>query len=104
MKQPLFKHITAILFLVAFLAPRIADVHALDHLSEEDELLSCELCDITSNSQEFDLFLDLASQEDFKIMNKPSSFIVNSQYDCPLEKIVSPTSVYNKPPPSLIVG
>jgi len=76
MRQPLFKHITAALFLVAFLAPRMADVHALDHLSGEDDALSCELCDIATNSQEFDLFLDFASYNDLKILNKPSAFIV----------------------------
>ena len=104
MRLPLFKNIITLLFLVAFLAPRVVDLHALEHTASDDEPVSCELCDITAHSQSFDLFVDCPSYEDVEPVNRPSTFVVSTQYNSPLDKIVTPTSVYNKPPPKPFLG
>jgi len=104
MQRPLHKHITTFLFLVTFLLPRIVDIHALNHLFGDDETISCELCDIASNSQQFDLFIDVVSYDDGYLLNTISSIVIDAHYNTPLDKIVSPTSVYNKPPPYVIFG
>jgi len=98
------KYITTYLFLATFLLPRVVDIHALEHFSGDDNAVSCELCDIAPNSQQFDLFLNIVSYDDGQLLNIPDSFIVETHYNSPLDKIVSPTSVYNKPPPSVIFG
>jgi len=104
MQRPLYKHITTFLFLVAFLLPRVANVHAWEHLSDDDETIACELCDITTQSQEVDLFLEVVTYDDTSSLNTPNTFIVNTYYNSPLDKIATPTSVYNKPPPQAILG
>ena len=104
MPQSFSKYITTFLFLVAFLVPRIADIHALEHLQDDDEGVSCDLCDITSYSQQFDLFLDVAAYYDNRPLNAISCLVVYGYFNSPLDKIVSPTSIYNKPPPHLIIG
>lgn len=104
MLRPLIKHITAFLFLIVFLVPRVADFHTFEHLSDDDRSVSCELCDITSNSQQFDLYLEDALPVDKKLVDTPSTTIVYRFYSSPLAKIVCPTSLYNKPPPQLILG
>ncbi len=104
MQRSFNKHITTFLFLVAFLLPRVVDMHALEHFLDDNETVSCELCDIAPNSQQFDLFLNGVSYDDKQFLNTPSSFVVDLQYNSPLDKIVSPTSVYNKPPPISILG
>jgi hypothetical protein len=99
MQRPLRKYFTALLFLVAFLLPRVADLHAFDHVSDDDVPVSCERCDITSHSQKSDLYLgDLPSYE-VQIRNRPSEQNISGIYNSPLAKIATPTSVYNKPPP-----
>jgi len=104
MQQPLDKHITTFLFLVAFLFPRIADVHVFDHLLEGDEPISCELCDITSHTQQIDLFFGDSFYTEEEPINKLSTHVIYSFYNSPLAKIVSPTFVYNKPPPFIMFG
>ncbi len=104
MQQPLVKHISTFLFLVAFLIPRIADLHAFDHLSGNDDSISCELCDITSHTQQLDLFIGDTSYIEEQPLNMPSPYVTYSFYNSPLAKIVSPTTVYNKPPPFLFLG
>jgi hypothetical protein len=100
MQQSVLKNITAFLFLVAFLAPRVANLHALDHLSEGEDTISCELCDITLQSQQLDLHTGDALYEDIQITKSPSAYIANSFYNSPTASIVSPLTVYNKPPPT----
>lgn len=100
MRRSWVKHISTLLFLVAFLLPRVVDVHALDHLSDEDDAISCELCDITAHSSQFDFHPgEISYEENQEVFNKPSSHIVYSFYNSPVSKIVSPITVYNKPPP-----
>jgi len=99
MQRPLRKHITSLLFLAAFLIPRVAELHVLEHLSEEEEAISCELCDIVSPSQQLDLSTVAVSYEQKQLIPHPSEHIVYGMYHSPLAKIFSPTSVYNKPPP-----
>ncbi len=99
MQRPLSKYFTTFLFLVAFLAPRVADLHAFDHLSDEDVPISCERCDITCHSQQFDLYLEDGSYYEEQPTNSPSEEIICGIYNSPLAKIATPTSVYNKPPP-----
>ena len=104
MQQPFVKYISTFLFLAAFLVPRFADLHALEHLSGDDDTTSCELCDIAVHNQHLDLFLgDITCTKEIA-HNLPSTHIVQSLYNSPLASIVTPTSVYNKPPPTIIFG
>ncbi|WP_299684836.1 hypothetical protein [uncultured Dokdonia sp.] len=104
MKQPFLKHITTFLFLVAFLIPRIVDIHAFDHLSGDDDLIACELCDSISHTQELDLFLGTLSYTTEAPLNIPNAYVPYSIYHSPLAKIATPTTVYNKPPPIFLLG
>ena len=99
MQRPLSKYFTTFLFLVAFLLPRVADFHAFEHLSDDDVPISCERCDITSHSQQFDLYLNGVSYYEEQPIVTPSERIISEIYNSPLAKIATPTSVYNKPPP-----
>lgn len=99
MQCPIIKYISTFLFLVAFLVPRMVDLHAIEHLSEDDDAISCELCDISSNSVQFDLFFTNTVYDNATACILPSSFIAIRYYNSPIAKIVTPTWVYNKPPP-----
>ncbi|GAA3515142.1 hypothetical protein GCM10022393_31390 [Aquimarina addita] len=76
-------------------------MHALDHMFEDDDTISCELCDITSQSVQLDWYTGDTSYDNGHIVNNPSSIVVDCFFNSPIAKIVSPTSVYNKPPPVL---
>ncbi|UZO80708.1 hypothetical protein NBT05_17415 [Aquimarina sp. ERC-38] len=101
MQRPISIYISTFLFLVTFLAPRVANLHALDHFSDDEDSISCELCDITSSSQQFDLYLGHTPSQTDYILNYPSPYVVDSFYNSPTAKIASPSSIYNKPPPVL---
>ena len=103
MYQRIYKNIIALMFLVAFFAPKIANLHVLSHISKEhDTPISCKICDITASINQFDLFSGDSFSWENELLNIPSSFIVVSKYHISLEKIVSPTVIYNKPPPNVI--
>ncbi|WP_299215018.1 hypothetical protein [uncultured Aquimarina sp.] len=99
MHQRVLIHIITLLFTAAFLVPRVANLHALSHLSDDDTSISCELCDIIVDAHQFDLITDNNSYLESEQQSIPSSFVVVPQYNIPQEKIVSPTCIYNKPPP-----
>ncbi|WP_298541432.1 hypothetical protein [uncultured Aquimarina sp.] len=99
MHKRVLTHIITLLFTAAFLAPRVANLHALSHLSDDDTSISCELCDIIVDAHQFDLINDSNFYTENDQQSIPSSFVVVSQYNTPQEKIVSPTFIYNKPPP-----
>ncbi len=99
MHQRVITHIITLLFTVAFLVPRVANLHAMNHLSGDDDSISCEICDAISVSNQFDLITGDIFHFENNLQNIPSSFIVYTQYSTPIEKIASPISIYNKPPP-----
>jgi len=101
MQFSLGKHSTTFMFLVIFLIPKVIDLHVLEHLLGDDHSISCEYCDTISNSKPFNLFLNTSCYKDNKRSGTISAFIVKTYYNSPLSKIVSPTSIYNKPPPVL---
>ncbi|WP_299765370.1 hypothetical protein [uncultured Dokdonia sp.] len=101
MRQQVVTHIITLLFTLVFLVPRVASMHAISHLSEDDELISCEICDTISVSNQFDLITGDTFHFENELQNVPSSFVVYTEYTTPLEKIASPISFYNKPPPIL---
>ena len=101
MRKRIFTHITPLLFIAAFLAPRVANLHALSHLSSDDISISCELCDVVVYSYLLDLVTDHLYGLEDNPQNTPSNFVAFAYYDMPQEKIVSPTSIHNKPPPIL---
>jgi len=87
-------------FIAISFVPRVADLHALDHFTDQDvPFISCELCDILANLIELDPIIHGNNYHQRELQNIPSSFIVYIQYHTPLEKIVSPTFIHNKPPP-----
>ncbi len=102
MHQRITTYIFTLLFTAALLVPRVANLHALDHITDEDtSSISCELCDILVHSYELDVINENYSFLENELYNTPSTFIVFTQYHIPKENIVSPTSIYNKPPPLL---
>ncbi len=101
MYQRVLTNIIALLFTAAFLVPRIANLHALTHLSDDNPDISCELCDIIVDAHQFDLINNNNSYLEQESHSIPSSFIVLTQYNISKEKIVSPITIYNKPPPAL---
>ncbi len=92
-------HIVALLFATAIIIPRVANLHALDHVSDDTFSISCELCDILLHSFQLDLINDYPSGLKNELVNIPTSFVVLRNHHIPQEKIVSPTSFYNRPPP-----
>ncbi|WP_235016274.1 hypothetical protein [Aquimarina sp. AU474] len=101
MYQRVLAHIITLLVTAAFLVPRVVNLHALSHLSDDDISISCELCDILVHSHQLDFIEEDIFNLEYELQNIPSSFVVLVQYNAPQEKIVSPTSIYNKPPPLL---
>ncbi|MFP2995246.1 hypothetical protein ABN763_05025 [Spongiivirga sp. MCCC 1A20706] len=99
MHNRLLKYIVTLFFTTVFLLPTVANLHTLSHLSENDELHSCEVCDVIASPNQADIFLDFASNVDITNNNLPSTFIPNTQYNIPLVVIASPAIIYNKPPP-----
>lgn len=102
MRSSFGKALLSFLFMAAFLVPRIADMHAIEHLEDgEDEGTHCELCHFTTAEDPKDLYFlnDISYQEPFQPV--PDSFETAINYVAPLALIASPTSVYNKPPPVL---
>ncbi|MDC8005863.1 hypothetical protein POV27_17550 [Aureisphaera galaxeae] len=99
MFQRIGKSITALLFVLAFLSPQIANLHMLDHIMDGDTPTVCEFYDIISTANQLDVFSGDPFSFDVDLQDVPSSYVVFTQYDVPHAKIASPTSVYNKPPP-----
>ena len=102
MQNPINKSILSLLFLSAFLFLRVTNAHTYSHFGEDENDIHCELCDIIVNSQDTTPF---SSQTSFQTTTFKATFVVvkkmNSAYNVPLHCIVTPTSVYNKPPPVL---
>lgn len=101
MHQKLITNTIVLLFMTAFLIPRIAGVHAIAHFSGDDEEITCEFCDTITFTNQF----DLSSADGFtgllELQIAPSSFVVIKNYNEPLAKISSPIAIHNKPPPSI---
>jgi len=93
-----------LLFLAAFLVPRVADLHSFEHLLGDEDTTTCELCDIASHSHELDVFINDTSVKEQPISSTPSKEVIPSLYDSPLAMIATPTWVYNKPPPVAAIG
>jgi len=87
--------------MAAFLIPRVVDVHAFEHLNEEDEGTHCELCHVMSADDPNDLYALNEFCDLVHLQQVPDSFEVAISYAAPLVIIASPASVYNKPPPFL---
>ncbi|TPN87375.1 hypothetical protein [Aquimarina algicola] len=102
MYQRILTYIITLLFTVVFIAPRIVNLHVLSHLSDENDTpISCELCDVLIYTSQLDLAKDDVSYFENTSQNLSGLFVVVPQYNTPQEKIVSPTFIYNKPPPLL---
>lgn len=99
MQHPLVKHISTLLFLAAFLVPRVVDLHAFDHALGDEDAISCELCDIALLSSELDAQLPSTSYDDSYLNTLPSSKLASYSYNSPIAIIATPITVYNKPPP-----
>lgn len=99
MGKNVFTHIIALFFAAAFLVPTAVKLHTLSHLSTDDAI-SCELCDIQAHAYELNLIGNDASYTEKEQFIVPGSFVVVTEYNSPQEKIVSPATVYNKPPPN----
>ena len=103
MRSSFGKSVISLLFLSVFLLLRVTNAHAFEHFSDDTDEVHCELCDIITVSQQLTPFADTA-QEETQIV-PPVLFRtseLNSEYNEPLNRIVSPLSVYNKPPPFII--
>ena len=115
MQSVLGKTLLAFLLTATFLIPRVADLHAFEHLHEahqshdeneghqegDSDEKRCELCHVMTAEDPKDLYFinDISYQEVFQ--PAPDTFEPATTYVAPLVIIASPTSVYNKPPPVL---
>ncbi len=99
MYQRVLTHIVTLLFVAAFLIPRIANIHALSHSVDDDSSFSCELCDILVDSYQLDLINYDNSYPENASQRIPNSRIVYTEYNSPQQTIASPIFIYNKPPP-----
>lgn len=93
----MFKSTIAPALIVILLLSSSVNFHAYSHIADDSEV-NCELCEFLSNSVEFEFINSgiFHSEKNTKeIHYKPQAIAYNS----PLEKIVTPAFVYNKPPP-----
>ena len=104
MRLKIYKNTISLFLLSAFLFLRIVNVHAFSHFSDDDHQIDCELCEIIIVSHKLTPFTDTISVEvvqkstiDFQ-ERKTDFCYETSQYS-----ITLPESVYNKPPPSVIM-
>lgn len=101
MFRQVFRQIIAVLFIAAFFIPSVANLHVLSHLGDDHSSAPCKLCDVLVYSQQLNLIGDGVSYWESETQHIiPSSFVVYISYDVPQGKIVSPTVIYNKPPPN----
>ncbi len=105
MRLNIYKNITVLFFVSAFLFIRLVDAHVFSHFTDEnDDLIHCELCEIIIASNNFTPFINNASEKigQKAIIDFPEYKIVlcykTSQYSVTL-----PESVYNKPPPLFLI-
>ena len=102
MRKSVGKNLISLLFLSAFLFLRVADTHAFSHFSDDEADTDCELCEIIIATQQLTPFLNQpADDADDNAIVFPESTITNQSYEEPRHLIVSPLTVYNKPPPLL---
>ncbi len=102
MQRLLLKYLSIVLFLAVFLMPRVVQLHALEHMSEGDDQLACELCDITIQTQQQDICSGDKPYTSPAVTHRVNTYVLLVSYNSPVACIVTPTVVYNKPPPSLV--
>jgi len=101
MQKSTLSYVMALLFALVFLMPRAINLHAFEHLSGDEDPISCEVCDIIIDTNQVDLYGgDLISFET-PFNNSPNIYVTISSYETPLDKILQPTTFCNRPPPSL---
>ncbi len=98
MKKTFFNIITSF-FALVIIIPNIANLHSLDHLSDYDESVPCEFCEILTDQNQVDQIDGIAFYSEHELQIHLYNQVKLSSYDIPLEKIVSPVFIYNKPPP-----
>ena len=86
-------------FALAMLFPNIANLHSLGHLSEHDAATSCECCEIFTQYNQLDLVFGDSYYPENEIRNHSHAWVQLFSYNSPVEKIVTPVFIYNKPPP-----
>lgn len=101
--QNAFKYALLAVSLILFLSIRVGHMHAWIHADVEDHVEHCELC-----------HLILASEQNTPLNFSPSDYTFTAEdiisypyaipletYQQPLQSIVTPDYVYNKPPPHI---
>lgn len=105
MYKKAFSHFIVVLCTTAFILPRIASLHALSHTEEKDNfLITCDLCDLITTTDFSTPFLNGPLTSDLEPCNNPNRKLFYGTYDIPLGKIATPRFIYNKPPPTVILG
>lgn len=96
------KNVISLVFLLAFLFLRVANVHSVSHHLDEIDTNTCELCEIITVTHQFTPFVDQSPEDiEYNLCIVPKNSSINFGYEEPLHCIVSPDFIYNKPPPSL---
>jgi len=84
---------------------RVVGLHAMSHVSEDNEVLHCEQCVLIANAQK-GLILDFAPNTEFKItrpiVQKADTGFTD--YKAPYKKTLLSDYFHNKPPPNLSRG
>ncbi|WP_103070290.1 hypothetical protein [Aquimarina sediminis] len=96
------KNIILLFLLSTFLFLRIVNVHAFSHSSDEDDQIHCELCEIITTSNELtpcvdSIFTEVEQKSRLNSYRYPANFCYETSQYC----ITLPTSIYNKPPPTI---
>ncbi len=104
MKIGFWKNTITLFFLSAFLFLRVADLHAYAHISDNDTLQNCELCDFITHSNQSTILgfgPDPVDNLVFDVIfTNPGIEIGN--YTSPFIKTLHSDFFHNKPPPVTI--
>jgi len=104
MRTNIWKKSISLFFISSFLLLRIVDVHTISHFSDDDDdLISCELCEIISLSNEYTPVTNNTFDElEPKALHYFREFKTAFYYETSQYCITLPQSIHNKPPPSII--
>ena len=81
------------------LAILISNGHSLGHLSDYDNAISCEFCEVLTDYDQLNLLdgsISFSENESCYVHEELNQLF---PYNISQEKIVSPDFIYNKPPP-----
>lgn len=97
-----WKHSISYFFLAAFLLLRVADLHIVTHVLNDTEYEHCELCTLTTNTNQTTPLQLRDPQPDISVEKVLDSYDRRpaGTYTAPLQKNLLSGYYHNKPPPA----